>query len=85
MVLLESSSPPDPPDDDAFSIESFDVQIQCPQCGHELVHDGNTLVLAESPRGVMFECGRCEKISEWKLTWEPFVATNVPVVFGGEI
>lgn len=79
------AQPPVPPADEGFSIENFDVQIHCPECGQELVHDGSTLILAESPRGSQFECGRCATISEWRFTWQPFTATRVPVVFGGEI
>lgn len=72
-------------DDEDFTIGAFEVKIHCPKCGNEMVHDGNSLVLAESPRGAQFECGRCEEFSQWSFSWDPFVATQVPLTWGGTL
>ena len=68
-----------------FQIDSLDVEIHCPKCGNELVHDGNSLPLAESEKGAMFECGECEEISQWEYTLEPFMLKQVPVTLGGSV
>lgn len=73
------------PDDD-FTLADTSLEISCPQCGNELVHDGNTLTLAESPRGAMFECGSCGLITQWRFTLAPFTLTRVdPVEWGGNV
>ena len=79
------SDQPGHPDGADFEIARYDVAIPCPHCGNELAHDGNTLVLAESPRGAQFECGRCEAITEWSFRWDPFAATQVPVEHEGSL
>ncbi len=77
---------PDPSaDDEDFDLSTFAVAVHCPHCGNEMAHDGNSLALAESPRGAMLECGRCETISEWRFAWRPFSATQVPVQWGGDL
>ena len=77
---------PDPAaDEEAFDISRFNVTIACPHCSNEMVHDGNSLVLSESPRGAQFECGRCTELSQWSFTWRPFTARPVPFEWGGTI
>ena len=71
--------------DDDFQIEDLDIEILCPKCGNEMVHDDNSLPLAESPRGVMFECGQCEEISQWELSGDQTTAKQVPVTWGGNL
>jgi endogenous inhibitor of DNA gyrase (YacG/DUF329 family) len=70
--------------EDFFALADTGIRIHCPNCGNELVHDGNSLTLAESPRGAMFECGRCTKISQWEFTLAPFTLKQVPVTWGGK-
>ena len=71
---------------DDFTIESLPIEILCPKCGNELVHDDDTLTLAESPRGAMFECGQCAEITEWRFTLDPFTLEQaVPPNWGGTL
>jgi predicted RNA-binding Zn-ribbon protein involved in translation (DUF1610 family) len=73
-------------DDDDFVLEDLHVEIHCPKCGNEMVHDGNSLQLAVSPRGVMFECGRCAEITQWRYTFDPFTLERVePITWGGHL
>jgi endogenous inhibitor of DNA gyrase (YacG/DUF329 family) len=74
-----------PQDPEEFQIDQLDIEIRCPKCGNEMVHDQNSLPLAESPRGAMFECGKCEEISQWEFTLDPFVLRQVPVTWGGSV
>jgi hypothetical protein len=60
--------------DEEFRIEDLGIMIYCPACGIELVNDPDSLPLAESPTGVMFECGQCELITGWKISGNPPVA-----------
>lgn len=76
---------PSPHDDEEFELARTGIQIHCPKCGNELVHDGNSLTLAESPHGASFECGRCREITQWKFTLEPFTLQQVPVTWGGSV
>lgn len=72
-------------DDDNFAIEDLDLEIRCPKCDNEMAHDDNSLVLAESPRGVMFECGKCTEVSQWELSSDHKSAKQVPVSWGGNL
>lgn len=72
-------------EDDEFRIESAAIKIHCPKCQNELVHDGNTLTLAESRTGAMFQCGCCREITQWKFTLEPFTLEQVPITWGGTV
>lgn len=83
--MKDNPPPPGRDDADEFTIERTSIEIHCPKCGNELVHDGNTLALAESRSGAMFECGRCGEISQWKFTLEPFTLQQVPVTWGGSV
>ncbi|MEJ6602814.1 MAG: hypothetical protein ACKVI3_06720 [Verrucomicrobiia bacterium] len=77
---------PDPDaDENDFDISRFNAFVYCVKCGNEMAHDGNSLALAESPRGAQFECGRCEDISQWAFTWHPFTARQVPAQWGGTL
>ncbi len=71
--------------EDEFRIEDTALEIHCPACGNEMVHDGDSLRLAESPRGAMLECGRCGEISQWEFTLEPRTLRQVPVTWGGSL
>lgn len=61
------------------------VEIPCPDCGNEMVHDPDSLALAEAPCGAMMECGRCGAITSWRFTLDPFVLRQVPNEWGGSI
>jgi hypothetical protein len=51
-----------------------------------MVHDSNSLPLAESPRGAMFECGTCGGITQWRFTLNPFKLERVePITWGGHV
>jgi predicted RNA-binding Zn-ribbon protein involved in translation (DUF1610 family) len=83
---MKDNSPPSNYDaEDEFRIESTAIEIHCPKCRNELVHDGNSLTLAESRTGASFECGRCGEISQWKFTLEPFTLEQVPITWGGNV
>ena len=68
-----------------FTIESLPIEIHCPDCNNEMVHDQNSLPLAESPRGVMFECGKCQKVSQWSISGDPMNVKQVPVTWGKKL
>ena len=68
-----------------FKLEDLQIKINCPKCGNEMVHDQNSLPLAESPRGAMLECGQCKEISQWEFSGEPLKAKQVPVTWGKEL
>ena len=72
-------------DDDDFAIENLNIEIRCPKCDNEMAHDDNSLPLAESPRGVMLECGSCAEISQWELSPDQKSAKQVPVTWGGNL
>ena len=72
-------------DDEEFAIENLGIEIHWPYCHNEMVNDGNSLPLAESPTGAMLECGVCSEISEWKISGDPPVAIQIPVSFGGNV
>ena len=75
-----------PFDDPNSHLEDLPIEIHCPNCGNEMVHDGNSLQLAYSPRGAMFECGKCEEITQWRFTLDPFVLERVePIIWGGHV
>jgi hypothetical protein len=69
---------------DDFRIEDLGIGIHCPGCGNQMVGDGDGLVLAESPTGVMFECGRCALISQWRILDDPPRAERVLQITWGE-
>ena len=71
--------------EDDFQIEDLSVEIRCPKCDNEMVHDSDSLPLAESPRGVMFECGQCAEISQWELSADQTSAKQDPVTWGGNL
>ena len=76
----------EPFDDPNFRLEELPIEIHCPKCGNEMVHDGNSLQLAYSPRGAMFECGKCREITQWRFTLDPFVLERVePITWGGHV
>ena len=83
MIGPGDSSPP--PGADDFMLQDQAIEIHCPHCGNEMVHDPNSLTLAESPRGAQLECGKCEQITEWRFTLNPFVLQQVPVTWGGTL
>lgn len=68
-----------------FKIDSLDIEIHCPKCGNEMVHDGDGLQLAVSEKGAMFECGKCEEISQWEFTLKPFKLKQVAITWGGNV
>ena len=68
--------------DNEFRIEDLAIEIHCPKCFNEMVNDGDSLRLAESPRGVMLECGVCSEITQWEITGSPPAAREVPVTWG---
>ena len=72
-------------EEEDFRIEDSGIEIHCPKCGNEMVHDGNSLTLAESPRGVMFECGGCGEITQWQISYDPLTIKQVPVTWGGQL
>ena len=71
--------------DPDFNLENTNLEIHCPACQNEMVHDGESLPLAESPTGTMFECGTCGEISKWEFTLVPRTIRQVPVTWGGEV
>ncbi len=71
--------------DTEFELEQPDIEIHCPHCGNEMVHDPNSLTLAEAPCGAMLECGNCTEITSWRFTLEPFLLRQVPNKWGGKI
>lgn len=71
--------------EDDFDLSETNIEIRCPKCGNEMVHDGNSLTLAHSRTGAMFECGTCREISQWRFTLNPFTLTRVPVTWGGTV
>jgi transcription elongation factor Elf1 len=76
----------EPFDDPDFALENLPVEIHCPKCGNEMVHDSNSLPLAESPRGAMLECGTCGEITQWRFTLNPFKLERVqPITWGGHV
>jgi hypothetical protein len=72
------------PDDD-FQLTYLDIEIFCTTCGNEMVHDPDSLALAEARCGAMLECGRCGEITSWRFTLDPFVLEQVPNDWGGSI
>ncbi len=68
-----------------IGIEALGIKIPCPYCGNEMVHDPNSLTLAEAPCGAMLECGQCGEITSWRWTLAPFVLEHVPNQWGGNI
>jgi Zn finger protein HypA/HybF involved in hydrogenase expression len=68
-----------------FTIGSLPIKIHCPKCKNEMVHDQNSLALAESPRGAMLECGKCQEISQWEFTGDPIEVKQVPVTRGKKL
>lgn len=72
-------------EEEEFSIDELEVEIHCPHCGNDMAHDGDSLRLAESPRGVMFECGSCEAVTQWRFTYNPLKAEQRPLTWGGMI
>ena len=72
--------------EEEFRLHRTTVEIRCPKCGNEMVHDSNSLTLAESRTGAMFECGRCGQITQWRFTLDPFALTQVvPITWGGQV
>ena len=72
--------------DEEFDITQTNLQIPCPKCGNEMVHDGNSLALAESLRGAVLECGSCAEISQWKYSLETLeIEQVIPVQYGGHV
>jgi hypothetical protein len=71
--------------DDEFCLKDLGIRIVCPYCSNEMVHDPDSLPLAESPTGAMLECGVCIEISQWEISGNPPVAKQVPVTFGGTV
>ena len=70
--------------DDKIEIDQLDIEIRCPKCDNDLVHDNNTLPMAQSRNGAMFECGQCQEVTQWKFTLDPFMLERVdPIVWGG--
>ena len=73
-------------DEEDFCIEDLGIEIHCPKCGNELTKDPDTLPLAESPTGAMFDCGKCQEISQWRFTLEPLsIEQVVPITWGGDV
>lgn len=72
-------------DSDDIYIENLGIKIHCPHCDNEMVNDPMTLVLAEAKCGAMLECGKCEEITSWRWTLNPFMLEQVPNEFGGSI
>jgi len=68
--------------DEEFELEDLGIEIHCPDCGNEMVNDGDSLTLAESPRATMLECGNCHKISQWEFSGDPIQIKQVPVTWG---
>ena len=71
--------------DDDFDLSTLGINVFCPKCQNEMVHNGNSLRLAESATGALLECGKCEEITEWKFKGNPIEVIQVPVQFGGSV
>ena len=71
--------------DEEFQLDHLDIQIHCPACGNEMVHDPDSLPLAEARCGAMLECGRCREITSWRFTLLPFTLRQIPNEWGGSI
>ena len=68
-----------------FGIEELGIEINCPKCKNEMVNDPNSLPLAEAKCGAMLECGKCEEITSWSWTLDPFKLNQIPNEWGGSI
>lgn len=71
--------------DQAPALDELGIEIHCPACGTEMVHDGDSLVLADAPCGAMLECGRCGQITSWRFTLRPFTLRQMPNEWGGRM
>lgn len=72
--------------DDDFDITQTRLEITCPVCTAEIVHNPDSLALAESPRGAVIECGECGEITQWKYSLDTLsVEQVIPVQYGGSV
>ena len=67
-----------PGEHDADELAGLGIELHCPSCTREMVHDPDSLVLAWDPDWALMECGGCRHISKWQWTRDPFVAREVP-------
>lgn len=66
------------PEGDYWELTELGIELFCPACGSEMVHNPNSLSLAHDYTWATMECGDCAHISKWEWTLDPFVAKEVP-------